>query len=786
MSFTSNFGMRINGNDTIVNIYDSNPNTEHKYYVDPTYHYWVLDEQQGDHIVKGGLIYAPNHGCIMYCHNEENNVVRTININGGTICGGYYESACNLQCSGENSRLYLTMDGGAISGNARRLFYGGPAVYLQGAATFTLKNGLISDNYCNLSRTSGPTDNNGGAIFATSKACEVKIEGGLITRNTAGSLDVASNYGGAIYSVDATITIDGGEISDNTVYGNAGGGVSVSHAGTIVINGGLITRNKVVKDSDPSRGGGVYNGPFGNLQLHGGEISYNEAGTGGGVYSAGAINYEASKGKELKIVHNKAITSDGGAYGSGTVKGKVIIADNECLDPNAPQNLHFSIGGASPNPMVITGDLTGSIIHFNADVWPARESVAFTNYNLSRAKTDFATEFLHYDGSSDFYMDFNNEGNIVIDVAPTDNPVHTIARSFDSKMGSLLTNYDAIYSGKTVKIMCNPYKGHTLKSLLAYYNDEGEYKPLQIIDNAFEMPDAEVLVEAKFSHDEVVLVKGKKPTCTEDGWKDYYRCRACNEYFEDEAATEPIEDLETWKINEGRIEKTPHPLKLIKGRAPTCTKDGWKDYYRCTECGDLFADEAATSPIDDLAAWKIGDGKLPMIPHPLKLVRGKAPTLTEPGYKDYYKCIECNDYFEDKEGTIQILDIKEWKVTKGAVAPIMGGKNLTITLLVIVAVIIIPIVTVVSVNEIKKRRYLHVNNNYLFSDIKYSRTTHPTAPSLDEHTFDFIYQGEHVYYYIFTRKVDKVTDKEVKAKFQEILKSGKLRKYSSHYYKKIY
>ena len=47
----------------------------------------------------------------------------------------------------------------------------------------------------------------------------------------------------------------------------------------------------------------------------------------------------------------------------------------------------------------------------------------------------------------------------------------------------------------------------------------------------------------------------------------------------------------------------------VDGQSATCTVDGWRDYYEC-ECGKYYEEENCTTPILDLAAWKIGDGKI--------------------------------------------------------------------------------------------------------------------------------------------------------------------------------
>ena len=49
-------------------------------------------------------------------------------------------------------------------------------------------------------------------------------------------------------------------------------------------------------------------------------------------------------------------------------------------------------------------------------------------------------------------------------------------------------------------------------------------------------------------------IDGKKPTTSEDGWKDYYQCN-CGEFFEDEECKKPITDLESWKVGAGKLDR---------------------------------------------------------------------------------------------------------------------------------------------------------------------------------------------------------------------------------------
>src|SRR5699024_9391221 len=54
-----------------------------------------------------------------------------------------------------------------------------------------------------------------------------------------------------------------------------------------------------------------------------------------------------------------------------------------------------------------------------------------------------------------------------------------------------------------------------------------------------------------------------------------------------------------------------HHTEAVAGVAPTCTQDGSKAYWHCTGCGKYFADEACTQEIQDIDTWKV----IPAIGH---------------------------------------------------------------------------------------------------------------------------------------------------------------------------
>lgn len=115
-------------------------------------------------------------------------------------------------------------------------------------------------------------------------------------------------------------------------------------------------------------------------------------------------------------------------------------------------------------------------------------------------------------------------------------------------------------------------KGRPIESIdYSPYNDKGEYtwketsKCVITYDDAkntytmldYNYTDNDWLLlqrhECTFTtiHGEGLKHQGKLPTKTEDGYKDYYSCKYCGKYFEDEYCTIEITDLEKWKAEGG-------------------------------------------------------------------------------------------------------------------------------------------------------------------------------------------------------------------------------------------
>ena len=74
-------------------------------------------------------------------------------------------------------------------------------------------------------------------------------------------------------------------------------------------------------------------------------------------------------------------------------------------------------------------------------------------------------------------------------------------------------------------------------------------------------------------HKDVIMIEGKKPTLFEDGWKDYYKCNDCGRQYEDRECTVRIAYLKGWKKGRGRIPRLmPASGGVTSGHAAPDTK----------------------------------------------------------------------------------------------------------------------------------------------------------------------------------------------------------------------
>ena len=79
-------------------------------------------------------------------------------------------------------------------------------------------------------------------------------------------------------------------------------------------------------------------------------------------------------------------------------------------------------------------------------------------------------------------------------------------------------------------------------------------------------------------------------TCTADGTVEYWDCSVCGKKFSDPNVTNEITNIADPN------DPARHSLVKTDEKAPTCTDNGNRAYWTCTECRNIFSDDAGLNP----------------------------------------------------------------------------------------------------------------------------------------------------------------------------------------------
>jgi hypothetical protein len=271
----------------------------------------TYDDGGGGVFMKGGEFTMT--GGVIICKTETNGygggggVSMTgesrFEMNDGEISGNTADFGGGVYMEGE-SRFEMT--GGEISGNTATSDGAGGGVYTNGNSTFEMKDGKISSNQAN--------GNSGGVYTYGNSRFEMK--GGEISGNQANG-----NGGGVYMKGNSVFTLSTGEISKNTANGNGGGvfmcRIDTSVKSVFTLSNGEISKNTAANGggvymedgafamtdgkisdntatSNTGGGGGVYMTGNSEFKFTGGDISYNEASNGKGVYNntGNSVNWD--------------------------------------------------------------------------------------------------------------------------------------------------------------------------------------------------------------------------------------------------------------------------------------------------------------------------------------------------------------------------------------------------------------------------------------------------------------------------------------------------------------
>ena len=306
---------------------------------------------------NGGNLTLNSGGVIQNCIAPSNggnyfgggvfNQNGTLTMNAGSRISGNEAATQGGGVANQNGTF--NMYGGEISGNTVLVptitVYAGGGVSCSNAvgqtAPFNMYDGEISGN----------TAGQGAGVFI--HTATFTMSGGEISGNTTTS----GGAGGVDVNVGGTFIMSGGKIRGNNTAAGAGGGLSVAPFSTFTMSDGEITGNEagmgggvyvvgdVMNHGDASfdmsggliagntatyYGGGVSN-QEGVFTMTGGEISGNEAvfSSGGGVWIFGVGTLDMSGGS---IINNTA-GSDGGGFLRMTTTTPTAIPRNSHRKP---------------------------------------------------------------------------------------------------------------------------------------------------------------------------------------------------------------------------------------------------------------------------------------------------------------------------------------------------------------------------------------------------------------------------------------------------------------------
>lgn len=276
----------------------------------------------------------------------------TVDISGGSVSYNYtsetnqnaYGGGIWANGSGTSEEITISVKSTTFIENTARGLGGG--IYALGTNTVV----TVDKNDVEGARDAlfeGNTANNGGGIYAQAKS--VTIGNATFSGNKANKTN--NSDGGGIF-VQGPVTLNANTTLIKNIANRRGGAVYVNN-GLFTMNDGVTiggseeNANKTLSTNNDTGGGGIYvTGNQSQVDVLGGEISYNTAArNGGGLYvstGSGADNGTNLSGIVL-VANNKAATSGdgtstingngGGAYvqsGSLNLTGAgIIVSENE-------------------------------------------------------------------------------------------------------------------------------------------------------------------------------------------------------------------------------------------------------------------------------------------------------------------------------------------------------------------------------------------------------------------------------------------------------------------------
>lgn len=243
----------------------------------------------------------------------------------------------------------VTISGGIVNQNEAVAEGGG---LWNGSGTMTITGTLITEN----SASGASADQGGGGIYNLSGVLNINA-GTVISNNTADG--AAGSGGGILNDVNGTVTIVDAEITGN-IANRAGGGIEDNSGAVGFITMTDVMLNANIVNNAPGNGGGLHVTGAGTVTINGGTVSDNEAGAeGGGLWNgSGTMTINGT------LISNNTASGAGADQGGGGIynlSGTVDINAETVITGNHADGAAGSGGG-------ILNDVNGTITIDDAEI----------------------------------------------------------------------------------------------------------------------------------------------------------------------------------------------------------------------------------------------------------------------------------------------------------------------------------------------------------------------------------------------------------------------------------
>ena len=228
--------------------------------------------------------------------------------------------------------------------------------------------GRLTLTECQIKENQGTSS--GGGVYLD-RGINATMDGGEISRNRVISATNQTSGGGI--AVGGTFTLNSGKISDNVKDGQWNGGAAASVSGTFTMNGGEVSGNidTCTADNTEARtiGGGAFYVLGGTLNINGGTITNNTSHKGGAIaFHYGPYNRGTVHITGGKIVGNYVTGGEGGAINMTSAR----------KDGDSVYDQTVIISG-SP---VIANNKKGAVVNVNDGVYTVDTSAATAENNI--------------------------------------------------------------------------------------------------------------------------------------------------------------------------------------------------------------------------------------------------------------------------------------------------------------------------------------------------------------------------------------------------------------------